>query len=318
MGRHSVDKRNEPQPDRPRRSRRPTIASGDDTSSPETSPHLASPTLLSGATTSPSGTTPHTGAATATHGRHRTSNNTASPPPATTAHGRHRTSNNTASPPPATTAHGRHTTARGRHTTAQPGSRRYDGLGVVALILAISAFAAAGLRLWQIGGIPLALTLIPGAELGNSPLLSIGVAIVAAMALVLGAVVLCLRGTRKVMVTIGVSLALIALVGITTSWGMKIVFYEVTGVSRNTAVNFVDFDNGNRVFKRATGQNLPWMQRIVVSGNTDLSKVFLDASKDPANGNKVSCKIMIDGKVVSQSTATGEAVNVECFRQQAR
>src|SRR6218665_2964305 len=288
MGRHSVDKRNEPQPDRPRRSRRPTIASGDDTSSPETSPHLASPTLLSGATTSPSRTPPHT------HPAH--------PAP----------------PPPATTAHGRHTTARGRHTTAQPGSRRYDGLGVVALILAISAFAAAGLRLWQIGGIPLALTLIPGAELGNSPLLSIGVAIVAAMALVLGAVVLCLRGTRKVMVTIGVSLALIALVGITTSWGMKIVFYEVTGVSRNTAVNFVDFDNGNRVFKRATGQNLPWMQRIVVSGNTDLSKVFLDASKDPANGNKVSCKIMIDGKVVSQSTATGEAVNVECFRQQAR
>src|SRR6218665_4019958 len=295
MGRHSVDKRKKLQPDRPRRSRPPTTASGDDTLSSETTPHLASPTLLSGASTSPSETSPHTGPATAAHGRH------------TAAHGRHGA------------AHDHHHTAtHGRHTAAQPGSRRHDGLGVVALILAISAFAAAGLRLWQIGGIPPALTLIPGAEFGNSPLLSIGAAIVAAMALVLGVVVLCLRRTRKVMVTIGVSLALIALVGITTSWGMKIVFYEVTGVSRNTAVNFVEFDNGNRVFKRATGQTLPWMQRVVVPGSTDLSKVFLDASKDPANGNKVSCKIMIDGKVVSQSTATGEAVNVECFQRQAQ
>src|SRR6218665_36414 len=231
MGRHSVDKRKKLHPGRPRRSRPPTTASGDDTLSSETTPHLTSPTLLSGASTSPSETSPHTGPATPAH-----------PPPTPPA------------PPPAPpgrpgAAHDRpHPAPPGRHTAAQPGSRRHDGLGVVALILAISAFAAAGLRLWQIGGIPLALTLIPGAEFGNSPLLSIGAAIVAAMALVLGVVVLCLRGTRKVMVTIGVSLALIALVGITTSWGMKIVFYEVTGVSRNTAVNFVEFDNGNRVF----------------------------------------------------------------------
>src|SRR6218665_2355766 len=136
-----VNKRKKLHPARPRRSRPPTTASGDDTLSSETTPHLTSPTLLSGASTSPSETSPHTGPATAAHGR---------------------------------------------HTAAQPGSRRHDGLGVVALILAISAFAAAGLRLWQIGGIPLALTLIPGAEFGNSPLLSIGAAIVAAMALVLG------------------------------------------------------------------------------------------------------------------------------------
>src|SRR6218665_2753714 len=53
MGRHSVDKRKKLHPDRPRRSRPPTTASGDDTLSSETTPHLTSPTLLSGASPSP-------------------------------------------------------------------------------------------------------------------------------------------------------------------------------------------------------------------------------------------------------------------------
>src|SRR6218665_2267314 len=60
MGRHSVDKKKKLHPDRPRRSRPPTTASGDDTLSSETTPHLTSPTLLSGASTSPSETSPHT------------------------------------------------------------------------------------------------------------------------------------------------------------------------------------------------------------------------------------------------------------------
>src|SRR6218665_127906 len=67
MGRHSVDKRKKLHPDRPRRSRPPTTASGDDTLSSETTPHLTSPTLLSGASTSPSETNPHTPPTTPPH-----------------------------------------------------------------------------------------------------------------------------------------------------------------------------------------------------------------------------------------------------------
>src|SRR6218665_3635965 len=96
MGRHSVDKRKKLHPDRPRRSRPPTTASGDDTLSSETTPHLTSPTLLSGASTSPSETSPHTRPATAAHGRH-----TATHGPPRAPHYRHRPPPPAPPPPPA-------------------------------------------------------------------------------------------------------------------------------------------------------------------------------------------------------------------------
>src|SRR6218665_3342258 len=105
MGRHSVDKKKKLHPDRPRRSRPPTTASGDDTLSSETTPHLTSPTLLSGASTSPSDTPPPPDPAPAAPG----------PPPAP--------------PGPPGAPHDRHhPPPPGRHTAAQPGSRRHDGL----------------------------------------------------------------------------------------------------------------------------------------------------------------------------------------------
>ena len=85
------------------------------------------------------------------------------------------------------------------------------------------------------------------------------------------------------------------------------IVYTVTG-DGTADITFDTFANGNSGTDQLTGQALPWTKSITESGLFNLYSV----SAGITTGTTATCTITVDGKVVSNHTATGQFANVDC------
>lgn len=87
------------------------------------------------------------------------------------------------------------------------------------------------------------------------------------------------------------------------------VVYEVDGTSTDSTITYSTYSNGTSGSEQASNQSLPFTK--TVTGTKGWSGYTLTGS----NGNEntsISCKITVDGKVVSQQTSTGAYSTVTC------
>lgn len=92
------------------------------------------------------------------------------------------------------------------------------------------------------------------------------------------------------------------------------VVYEVTGDGGATSIAYSSYSNGSFGTSTANDATLPWSVTENIgkdSGTFDIKSLTVTAMGD-MNTTTMSCKITVDGKVVSEKTSTGAMALVIC------
>lgn len=100
--------------------------------------------------------------------------------------------------------------------------------------------------------------------------------------------------------------------------GGSTVVYEVTGDGTATSISYSTYDNGSFGSQSANGAALPWSstQTIADTGSVfDLSALTVTAMGS-AETTTLTCKISVNGEVVSEKTSTGSFAMVICSKVQ--
>lgn len=191
--------------------------------------------------------------------------------------------------------------------------KRGNGLGVAALVIGIVALLGA---------------FIPFANYGTGFLAFVG--------LVLGIIGLVLKGRKRKIAIAGTILSGAALI---LSIVMAIVYtavfaaaiqtgideeiaasdvdvalvYEVTGDSTDASITYATFANGESGTEQSTGQALPFTKELTVKagGNFDFA-IFTLTANNGATGADITCRITLDGEIISEQTSTGPYATALC------
>lgn len=86
--------------------------------------------------------------------------------------------------------------------------------------------------------------------------------------------------------------------------------YSVTGPATNATITYSTYTNGQSGTEQATEQTLPFSK--TVTGTKGWSSYSLTATNGLDDKSDISCKISVDGKVVSEQTSTGSFATVNC------
>ena len=169
------------------------------------------------------------------------------------------------------------------------------------------------------------------------PILSLGAWIPALVAIGLAIGGLAARNRRRMSAAFGLTFGILAIiVGLVVSVIGAIMFasnvsdgiqqsenqaaelvtltYEVTGdVATASDLSYSAYDDGNSGTSRVSDAPLPWTlsSQVERGGDFDFSLYSLTASTG-ADGGTVSCKITLDGVVVSENSATGPYAFASC------
>ncbi|MGW0249390.1 MmpS family transport accessory protein [Nocardia goodfellowii] len=91
----------------------------------------------------------------------------------------------------------------------------------------------------------------------------------------------------------------------TSSAKGKAITYEI--ISDSAELNSVTYFDGNSELKQETNAAAPWSKAV-----TNSSTVAMIGLGAQTNGTSVTCRIIVDGKVADEQTATGKYAVVNC------
>ncbi|MGG7465616.1 MULTISPECIES: MmpS family transport accessory protein [unclassified Plantibacter] len=199
----------------------------------------------------------------------------------------------------------------------QPGNapvKTGNGLGVAALVIGIIALIGSFI-----------------------PFLNYGTGFLAFIALVLGVIGLVQKGKSKGTAIAGTIIAVIALIlsivlaivytagfagavsdAIKTSDAKAdrdvAVVYEISGASTDASITYSTYTNGTSGTEQANGQALPFTKELTVKagGAFDFTSLTLSGMNGADDTGDITCKITVDGEVVSEQTSTGAYASVMC------
>ena len=196
--------------------------------------------------------------------------------------------------------------------------KKGNGLGIAALVIGILSLVGAFI-----------------------PFLNYATGFLAFIGLVLGVIALFLKGRGKKAAVAGTILSLLAIIlsvvmalaytaafasavsdSIDTAQAEDaaaadrdvIVLYEVTGTSAAATITYSTYNDGSSGMEQATGKALPFSKEITVKagGDFDWSSYTLTVTNTTGDTGDISCKITIDGEVISEQTSTGEYASAMC------
>ena len=93
------------------------------------------------------------------------------------------------------------------------------------------------------------------------------------------------------------------------SFNPKVVTYEVTGTGSTGVINYVDLDG---IPQRVEDAALPWS--LTLSTTVPAVSANILAQSD---GDDVTCRILVDGEVEEENTATGVNAQTVCVVKSA-
>ncbi|MCS5496861.1 MmpS family transport accessory protein [Cnuibacter physcomitrellae] len=199
-----------------------------------------------------------------------------------------------------------------------PPQNRFNGLGLASLI---------------IGGLSLLFAFVPFANYASGFFAFVGI--------ILGIIGLVLKGRAKLLAIIGTAVSVIALilsivlaVVYTAGFAASVsntyeeiqasqsaeadvnvpVVYEVTGdVPGGANITYSTYTNGSSGTQSSNGAPLPFTQEFTVKAGDafDYKSFYLSVSTG-ADPGTVTCRITVDGEVVSENTATGSFALATC------
>jgi len=202
-----------------------------------------------------------------------------------------------------------------------PGSpKKRNTFGLVALILAIVAFVGAFI-----------------------PFFNYVAGLIAVVALVLGIIALFItgrsRGTAIAGLIIGFVALLVAIVlaivytfvffgnlatsigngssssssGIDGSTREISLIYQVDGTGSDVTVSYTTYVDDITATKQQTGQSLPFEEEFTVgTGGAATYNSYTLTATNGADGGDVTCRILLDGTVVTEQTSTGAYATASC------
>lgn len=194
--------------------------------------------------------------------------------------------------------------------TPNPAAAKGAGLSIAGLILGAVAFVVALIPLFGIG-----LVWVP-----------------ALLALIFGIIGLTGGRPKKVLAIIAVALSVISVIVAIVTFTAGVagvaksveeatatepaeVVYEITGDGGSANVSYSSWADGEFGSQSANGAPLPWSQTetIEVAKNStfDFTSLTLSATGNEAT-TTLTCKITVDGEVVSENTSTGAYALVMC------
>ena len=194
-----------------------------------------------------------------------------------------------------------------------PAPKRGNGLGLAALILGIAAFVGAFI-----------------------PFVNYISGVIAFVGLVLGIIAVVLKARRRAAAIAGIILSAVALVlsiilaVFYTAWlfgsiaegirqgqdgatGQTSLIYQVDGTGSDVDISYSAYTDGISTTQQSTGQALPFEQEYVVStgGAATYNSYTITATNGAAEGD-VTCRIILDGKVLTEQTSTGPYSTASC------
>lgn len=91
------------------------------------------------------------------------------------------------------------------------------------------------------------------------------------------------------------------------------IVYEITGTIPNATVTYSTLDNGTVQSATASGQALPWTKTLTTKNDGLLDvNVFSVSAVGGAESGDIACKITVNGKVVSEQSASGQVAVASC------
>ncbi|KJL19842.1 membrane protein [Microbacterium azadirachtae] len=213
----------------------------------------------------------------------------------------------------------------------QPPQKTGSGLGIAALILGILALVGAVIPFlnyvaWILGLVGLILGIVALVQKNRRKGVAVAGTIISGVAIILS-IVLAMVYTaafasavsdamESAAASAGPSSAPLSSADSTPAAplaGDVTIVYEITGTVPDATVTYSTLDNGNVQSASASGQALPWTKTLTAKkdGLLDVN-VFSVSAVGGIESGDISCKITVDGKVVSEQTASGQAAVVSC------
>ncbi|WP_428348645.1 MmpS family transport accessory protein [Mycolicibacterium sp.] len=93
------------------------------------------------------------------------------------------------------------------------------------------------------------------------------------------------------------------------SFDPKVVKYEVSGSGGYANINYLDLDARPQ---RVDGAALPWVLTLETTAPSAAPNIIAQG-----DGNSISCRILVDGEVKDERTATGVDALTFCFLRSA-
>lgn len=91
------------------------------------------------------------------------------------------------------------------------------------------------------------------------------------------------------------------------------VTYDVTGNgTKATSVAYLTFDNGSSGTSQANDTAIPFHKTVPIKGGSLFSTSIFSLVAQSADGTSITCKITVDGKVISTNTSTGQYAVATC------
>lgn len=91
------------------------------------------------------------------------------------------------------------------------------------------------------------------------------------------------------------------------------VTYDVTGDgTKATSVTYLTFNDGSSGTSQANDTAVPFHKVVPIKGDTLFSTSLFSLVAQSADGNTITCKITVDGKVISTNTSTGPYAVATC------
>ncbi|WP_251439052.1 MmpS family transport accessory protein [Microbacterium sp. USTB-Y] len=205
-----------------------------------------------------------------------------------------------------------------------------SGLGIAALILGIVALVGAVIPFlnyvaWVVGVVGLILGIIALVQKNRRKGVAVAGTIVSGVAIILSIVL-------AIVYTVAFASAVSSAVDSAASTmpssapqpsadstssapvgGESTIVYEITGTIPGATITYSTLDNGSVQSATASGQALPWTKTLTVKNDGLLdANVFSVSVVGGADSGDIGCKITVDGKVVSEQTASGQFAVASC------
>lgn len=206
-----------------------------------------------------------------------------------------------------------------------------SGLGIAALILGILALVGAVIPFlnyvaWVLGLVGLILGIIALVQKNRRKGVALAGTIVSAVAIILSIVLAIVytaafasavsNAVESAAASAGPSSAPQSSADSTSTApaaGEVTIVYEITGTIPDATVTYSTLDNGTVQSATASGQALPWTKTLTAKkdGLLDVNVFSVSAVGGMESGD-IGCKITVDGKVVSEQTASGQVAVASC------
>ena len=195
---------------------------------------------------------------------------------------------------------------------AQPSSKPRNGLGLAALIVGIVAFVGAFI-----------------------PLFNYAAGFIAVVGIVLGIIALVLARRPKGAAITGLVLSVLALIlsvvlaivytfvffgGLAQTIDQQLdenaevdLIYQVDGTAPSATISYTTYTGGISATQEHASERLPFEQDldVTIGGASTYNSYTLTATSGPEGGD-VTCRIILDGKLLIEQTSTGAYATASC------